>query len=410
MNKLFLIIIFSVLIISCNQPTETAENDTNLIIDSLTNELTKIQKDGKINGFSVAIVNENEVLYQRGFGFADVENNTKYTDKTIQNIASVSKTFIGVSLLKAQEMGKLNLDDGIYKYLPFKVSNPHTPKGAISIWNLATHTSGIVDSDFYDKSYVFEQDLSELDTSKMEIPKEFNPASTKTDLKTFLENYLSEGGQFYSEDNYLQEYAGAKFEYTNVGATLAAYIIEQATEMPYNEFVTKHILQPLKMESSGLTFKDVDMSMHSIMYARPNRPFPKYSLITYPDGGMMTSANDMGLYLKELIRGYAGNGLLLTKESYEELFKSQLKPNKFEEQDAENPYNDEYNAGIFMGISGQNYLGHTGGDPGVSTFMFFNTETKIGRYLVINTDLVDQEGVDQFFEIWNTLEAYQEKF
>ena len=311
-------VIASVLFITCNQTTKTVENQNQQVLDSLTNELTTLQKNGNINGFGVVIVSEDDVLYQHGFGFANIDNQTQYTDKTIQNIASVSKTFIGISLLKAQEIGKLNLDDAISKYLPFDVVNPYFPEKDITIKDLATHTSTITDTDDYDKSYVFEQDLSELDTSNMEIPKTFNPASTKTDMGTFLKHFLSKDGDFYSDEHFIKKEAGEWFEYTNVGATLAAYIIELATETPYNEFVTKHILQPLKMESSGLLFEDVDMSMHSTMYAKPNRPFPQYALITYPDGGMMTSANDMSLYLKELIRGYSGNGTLLTKESYQE--------------------------------------------------------------------------------------------
>ncbi|MFT6948621.1 MAG: hypothetical protein ACJARP_003055, partial [Vicingaceae bacterium] len=68
----------------------------------------------------------------------------------------------------------------------------------------------------------------------------------------------------------------------------------------------------------------------------------------------------------------------------------------------------EYNMGVFMGISAQGQIGHTGGDPGVATHMFFNTETKIGKLLIINTDL-KKEGKKEFIDIWKKLEEYETK-
>ncbi|MEL7123762.1 MAG: hypothetical protein AAFO07_30255 [Bacteroidota bacterium] len=83
------------------------------------------------------------------------------------------------------------------------------------------------------------------------------------------------------------------------------------------------------------------MQQHTKLYARKDTLLPFYSLITYPDGGLITSVNDLSKYLIELIRAHSGAGMLLTQESYKELFKTQLSDNNFEERDAENPYNDE---------------------------------------------------------------------
>ena len=83
--------------------------------------------------------------------------------------------------------------------------------------------------------------------------------------------------------------------------------------------------------------------------------------------------------------------------------------NNFTDCDSESPYNDEYNLGIFMGFSAKGYIGHTGSDPGVTSFMFFDSKKKIGRILFINTDFNNKEDFQQFFSVWNTLEKYQEK-
>jgi CubicO group peptidase (beta-lactamase class C family) len=77
--------------------------------DSLTAELQALFGQGHFNGFGVAIVNWQGALYQHGFGFADVQARMPYGIHTLQNIASVSKTVVGLALLKAQELGKLEV-------------------------------------------------------------------------------------------------------------------------------------------------------------------------------------------------------------------------------------------------------------------------------------------------------------
>lgn len=117
--------------------------------DSLTAELEVLRNQGHFIGFGVAIVNRQGALHQHGFGFADAQAHKPYSIHTIQNIASVSKTLVGLALLKAQELGRLNLADSVNKYLPFRVVNPAFPKVPITLRHLATHTSSIRDNDFY---------------------------------------------------------------------------------------------------------------------------------------------------------------------------------------------------------------------------------------------------------------------
>ncbi len=414
MRRSVLIVLIVFFLVSCDQKKNTKDKPQNIPVtsaDSLTTALQEIHKNGQINGFSVAIVNKDSVLYKAGIGYADAEKKTAYTENTLQNIASISKTLIGIALLKAQEMGKLKLDDPINAYLPYEVKNPHFPSEPITIRHLATHTSTITDTDAYDEqSYVLKTIQDSVAAKNTKTPENFNPPENKTSMTAFLQSVLHINGKWYSEEGFLKKKPGELFEYSNVGATLAASVLEYATGEKYNEFTSKYILKPLGMDSSGWSFDEIDMAMHTNLYADPDTQLPLYSLITYPDGGFITSGHDLSSYLMELIRGYDGKGLLLTKESYAELFAEQLNAANFTERDAENPYNDEYNSGIFMGFSAKNYVGHTGGDPGVSSFMFFDAKKKTGRILLINTDLGNQKGVQQFIAIWNTLKEYQEKW
>lgn len=413
MYKLILVLLIGILLNSCNQKNSSKiklEDKIVTLKDSLTNELNELRKVGEINGFAVAIVNKDKVLYQNGLGYADIDMGTKYTKNTLQNIGSVSKTLIGVTLLKAQEMGKLKLDDPINKYLPYEVKNPYFPSELITIRQLANHTSTITDTDVYDEqSYILKTSHDSSMTKGKKIPENFNAPEKKTSMNYFLQSVLSENGKWYSKDGFLNSKPGELYEYSNVGATLAASVIEYATGEKYNEFTAKHILKPLKMNDSGWSFDEIDLTMHSKLYSNPTTQIPLYSLITYPDGGFRTSSHDLSKYLIELIRGYSGNGTLLTKESYKELFNRELNASNFMERDSENPYDDEYNSGIFMGFSAKGYIGHTGSDPGITSFMFFDSKKKLGRILFINTDFNNKEGFQQFFSIWNTLEKYQEK-
>jgi CubicO group peptidase (beta-lactamase class C family) len=379
--------------------------------DSLKTELDKIYEKDQFVGYSVAIVNDKGVLYQNGIGYANAESKEKYTEHTIQNIGSISKTLVGVALLKAQELGKINLDDPINKYLPFKVDNPYFPFDQITIRNLATHTSTITDNKFYLKrNYILKpnQNLVGLKLA-LEDEQVFNSNDSLLNMSSFLQNVLAKDGKWYSEEDYLKYKPGEIFEYSNVATALAAYIIEVATGEPFNEFTNKHILIPLKMNSSGWKFHEIDFTKYSRLYHKPYEPLPFYSLITYPDGNFITSANDLSKFLTELIKGYSGNGTLLSKESYDEYYKQQLKAANFRKRNVQNPYSDEYNIGIFIGFSVAGNIGHTGGDPGVASIMFFNPQNKIGRILLVNTNINDKKGNDQFYAIWNILEKYQYK-
>jgi CubicO group peptidase (beta-lactamase class C family) len=379
--------------------------------DSLTNELNEVYQQGQFNGFSVAIVNENETLYEKGIGYADVETKKNYTENTIQNVGSISKTLVGIALLKAQELGKLKLDDPINKHLPFRVENPFYPEIEITIRNLTTHTSTITDNEFYlTKNYILKpnQNLANIKLY-LEDEQVINPYDSMISLKIYLQNVLTKKGKWYKKEDFLNQKPGEIFEYSNVATSLVAYIVEMATGEPFNKFTEKHILNPLKMNASGWKFEEINFSNYSRLYQTPDTLLPFYSLITYPDGNFITSSSDLAKYLAELIKGFTGKGTILNPESYKEYFNAQLSAKNFVKRNEKNLYSDEYNVGVFIGFSYTGNIGHTGGDPGVTTIMFFDPRTKIGRILMVNTNINNKKGNDEFYGIWNKLEKYQDQ-
>ncbi len=374
------------------------------LFKNLSEDLEKIYGRDHIIGFSVSIVNQNGALYKKGFGYSDKSENIKYTAHTIQNIASISKTFIGIALLKAQELGKLNLDDPINKYLSFEVINPYFPNTPITIRQLATHTSSIKDPSKYERNgYV----LKEIENNGAKINSNFRLPNEMMSQNKFLEQILSAEGEWYKKKTFLNIEPGNRFEYSNIAAGLAALVIENATNESFIEFTNEYILEPLSMSNTGWSFENVDFSKHSKLYSNKETELAFYRLVNYPDGGLITSSDDLGKYLVELISGFNGNGKILSNESYRELFKSQLTERHYKERN-EGVYNDEYNMGIFMGISAKGQIGHTGGDPGVATHMFFNTKSKTGKILIVNTEL-DKEGIKEFISIWQKLEEVEMK-
>ena len=408
-NLLPLIIIFA-FIISCKEKTNEITDKTkaySFLKDSLTDDLNIIKDRKNIVGFSTSIVNEDGILYNKGFGYSEIENQKEYTENTIQNIASISKTLIGISLFKAQEMGKLNLDDPVNNYLPFKIVNPTNPNIPITIRHLSTHTSTIMDSDnFWENTYI----LKKTDHPKtVSVFGYMKPPDSKIPFADFLQSLLTNKGELYISDNFSKEKPGEKFSYSNLGATVCALVIQSATNTSYAKFTQENILNPLEMNNSGWSITTVDSTKISKLYGNYESVLADYSILTYPDGGLLTSSSDLSKLLIEFIKGYAGKGTLLSKESYKNLFENQL-------SESQMPEGTEANFGIFLdfskGFMGDDFetIGHSGGDPGVVTGMFFNPKTGLGRILMLNTDSdFDDKVIPQFKEIWGAMNTYGNK-
>ncbi|SMG28845.1 CubicO group peptidase, beta-lactamase class C family [Marivirga sericea] len=406
-NLIFILLL--TLTLSCqnskNEKANRNQNNSNdLIVESFHKKMDSLYNTGMFNGYSTTIVDTTGILYNKGFGYADLEHNKKYTEHTIINIASVSKVFIGVALLKAQELNYLNLNDPINKHLPFEVINPNFPEEVITVKHLATHTSAIVDTDQYMETCYVNLDnipIEEGSKKKYELYYQ-NPSDDWKPLDAYLKKILVNNEEFYDASTFAKRKPGTKYEYSNIGAALCALVIESAVKKPFDKFTDQYIFKPLAMNATSWNFEEVDRSEYSKLYADDNL-LPYYRILSYPDGGLITSSTDLGYFLQELIKGYSGKGNILEDDSYQELFKPQLEQKAFSEKK-----NKGFNVGFFLELEADyNEIGHTGGDPGVNSFMYFNTETKTGRILITNTDSQKENSGEVFYGIWNTLVEYK---
>ncbi|RAJ76636.1 CubicO group peptidase (beta-lactamase class C family) [Chitinophaga dinghuensis] len=353
-------------------------------IDQLNANLQAMYKSYKLPGFSIAIVNKGKVIYENGYGYADIKARKPFTPTTIQNIGSISKTFVAVALMKAIEHGYFTLETNINDILPFKVSNPYFPNDSIKIKHLVTHTSGIVDrNEIYYKSYIW-------DTKNISILKELLPSSiysimstgadVDTTLKDFMYSYLNSDGKFFTKENFYDSRPGERSEYSNIASALAAYLIECKSGKSFSEYSELFILTPLKMFKSGWFLKSIDLSQHTKLYAENMEVFPLYQLVTYPDGGLRTSVDDLSKYVIEMIKGFNGKSDILSQKFYVEMFTPQL----FVTTPPKNINLNKRNKGIFWNLYPTGYIGHDGDDPGISTCLRFNPKTKTGYVFLTN--------------------------
>ena len=193
MIKFTSLLILSSLLLSCGTNKSKHSEEFRKAQNELTEKLTELSKTTCLNGFGVALVNDKEILYQNGFGIANVETGEKYNENTIQNIASVSKTLIGIAVLKAQELGKLKLDDPISKYLPYIIENPKYKGEPITIRHLVTHTSSIADNQEYlYRAWILYDTINLEKNLKIDIGEcKFSAPSTDIPMEDFLKNILT---------------------------------------------------------------------------------------------------------------------------------------------------------------------------------------------------------------------------
>jgi CubicO group peptidase (beta-lactamase class C family) len=369
--------------------------------DSITIELTELSNNSNLVGFSVAIVNKDSIVYAKGFGFADKKTKMPYTTHTVQPIASISKTLLAVAIMKVQEMGKLNLNDNINDYLPFKIFNPNFPNENITIQELVNHTSSILDGDSYERTYVFKNDIPPFYTNfadndlKEEVKKwvELFNANEMMPLSEFIKKQYVKGQIWYNkEQNFSNNPPGSTYKYSNMGANIAAYIIEQTTGENYADFVKEHILIPLQMNNTGWRGKEYEPRNTSILYWY-GYPMPDGDLITYPDGNLMSTVIDYGKFLSTMIRGYEGEVNLLSAESYKEMMKD--------------PVSSDFRKGVFWTVDSEK-IGHSGSDLGLVSHAYFLKEIGIGIIVFVNTSDTEN-GMIEVRDIYRTLLKYAKK-
>jgi D-alanyl-D-alanine carboxypeptidase len=187
-------------------------------LDALFSEQVSKKKSPS---YSVAVVQHGKVVYAKGFGMANLEDDVAATPSTVYRIGSITKQFTATMIMQLVKEGKLRVDD------PFENILPEMPKAwaKVTVKNLLNHTSGI-------KSYTEIPDLFAGDAMKPT-----NPAGI---IKTV-------------ESSPMDFEPGAKWHYNNTGYELLGMIIEKLDKRPYADSLKARILTPLGMDHTYFT-------------------------------------------------------------------------------------------------------------------------------------------------------------
>ncbi len=269
------------------------------IICSCTNAFAQQQSDQKLglliekavglyrfNG-SILVCKNGKILFEKGYGYQDIQNRIENTSNTIFQVGSMTKQFTAAVVLKLAEQQKLSLDDKISKYFPnLKRGNE------ITVRNLLTHTSGLSEI-FRDPLFMKEDKLIPI---------------TKEKLLSF----------FINKPLYFDP--GTQYAYCNSGYVLLGLIIEKVSGKSYEQIVRNYILKPLKMVHSGFDFAGLKSRQKAIGYIKFSRSeslssMPWDSTATYSAGSLYSTANDLYLWHQGLL-----NNKVLTKESLAEAY------------------------------------------------------------------------------------------
>lgn len=365
--------------------------------DSLTIALQNFSSKSLIPGFAVSIVNDDKVAYSKGFGYASIRDSIPFTPQTINWVASVSKTFVALSIMKLMEEGKLNLDDPINNILPYKIINPYYPNSPITVRHLLTHTSTIIDDAFV-PYYIGEADICIVNDSDRydSLPAYLQPnlayyrMGKRISLDENIRKYTQPNANWYTDSTFLKKEPGTFFQYSNLGASIAARIVEIKSNMTFIDFTSRYIFKPLGMENTAWNFEQLNPALVSKIYAHNDDQHPsgvvehpQYYMTNYPVSGLKTNAVDLSKYLIEMINGFEGKGKLLGKRTYQTLFRPQANFENLIKTDSGN-LNDKFDRAILWSVSKTGYRIHFGGNTGVYAFIYFNPKTRSGALAYCN--------------------------
>ncbi|CAM3745525.1 serine hydrolase [Marinicrinis lubricantis] len=254
-------------------------------------------------GASVAIVKDDQIITQQGYGFANVENQTAVDPaNTIFRMASVSKTFAAVAIMQLVEQGKIDLNEDIRTYLPESLDFENPFDTPVTVAHLLTHESGF------------------------EI-RDPMPDDVHNDFELFV-----------SMEDYAKQYMppvvrepGTSYMYDNFAYLLAGIIVQEVSGEPFEQYMENHVFQPIGMHSSDFDPNNVNQDQLAVGYDAAKQPVENYVFkpTIMPQGGMYATAEDIAQFMIAFLNDGANEtGRVLSADSVSEMgvFRSDIHP------------------------------------------------------------------------------------
>ncbi len=323
-------------------------------------------EDLNIPGAAFVMVKDGEVFLSKGYGYADLENQTPVDpERTIFRTGSVSKLFTWTAAMQQVEQGSIDLNTDVNQYLK-SFQLPATYPEPVTLAHLLTHTAGFEDR--------------------------------WIDQKTFNEDEVMQFGQFMAAnipDRVIVP--GSVHSYSSYGTNLAGYMVEQVSGMSFAEYIDENIFQPLGMSRS--TFRQpVPESMASDLAVGYWYRGDAYEAAPFiyaqgaPAAGISTTATDMAAFMIAHLQ----DGRYQTTRILEEATSRQMQQQQFTHH-PELPgmtygFKERY-------INGQRVIGHGGDIHTYASQMILLPEQNEGFFVVYNrfSDAFREDLISAFF-------------
>lgn len=306
----------------------------------------------ELPGLQLAIYFDGTVQLNTAYGFADVERGVELTTEHLFRIASHSKTFTAVAMFQLIEQGKVRLDDTVGTFVPEFVKAA-SPLAETTIGELLSHGAGIirdgVDADFwqYGRPYPDEAEL--------------------------LEMLLQDGVVLEPH---------TAFKYSNVGYSLAGLIVARVSGISYNEYVTRNIVDRLKLDNTGPEWDEARASEFTTGYtgnhvSRERKPVEHLDTRAFsPSTGFYGTAENLVRYFAAY---FPGDETLLTDRT------KRVQRTAVWNSDLTTPTDRYYGYGLVAEkFGGHQVFGHSGGFPGHITYSVFDPEQGLAVSVLTN--------------------------
>ncbi|HKP85300.1 MAG TPA: serine hydrolase [Blastocatellia bacterium] len=297
MTRIFRALIFALAIPSLAAPLQ-AQETRDRFKEQLEPMIEQAMRQGGVPGFAIAVVQNQKVVYAAGFGLRNLNNkNEKITPQSLFHMASITKPFVATSIMQMVEQGKISLDAPLVKYLPYFRMRDERYK-AITIRQMLSHVSGMPDVEDY------EWDKPQYDDGA-------------------LERYVrSLGGLSLIAD------PGTKFQYSNMAYEILGDVIAKVSGESFEDYVKRHILEPLGMRSSTLLVKQADPRLLTSPHVLDDsyevavsRVFP-YNRMHSPSSTLYSNVLDMSRWaMANMNRGELDGKRILQASTYDVMWK-----------------------------------------------------------------------------------------
>lgn len=244
----------------------------------------------RVEGLSLAVVDDNGIIWAQGFGYADKENRIPATPQTIYRVASISKLFTSTGIMQLAEQGKIVIDESLTKYLPeFSIKNRFGTEAKITPRNLMTHHSGLP-ANYYKGIF-----------SK-------NPEPFTNVIEKIKDEYLA-----YPPDSV--------YSYSNLGMTVLGAVIERISGQNYASYMDENILGPIGMNNSSFSLRPGMVIAKGYKDGKATNGFQVRDI---PASGLLSSAVDLGHFIRMVLGDGTVNGRRIIKpETLAEMIRPQ---------------------------------------------------------------------------------------